>query len=411
LYSAMSDDKKKVKKDKDKDTKDKVKDKDKKPKKDTKKTVKKDAKETKKNDKDKKSDKDTTAHKKATKETKDKDKDTKTAPKKGPAKLLKKEYDKWLDTAEETANLDWKSVDEDENMIVMAFGKYEFNVTYPAAYPECDVKFFVYSTADEGMDQWNDEMQDVCERKSQITFTEIMTKCAEIFLEHGPELEDDSDNDDEPITVDGYDFGDDIDKTSVSPSAQKTKKAVDAEFAGRKFLEIGSPSATMRLISDLKSLKQGDSESLGFVAKPKIEPGKNLENLYHWEVKLSGFTGEIGEDLKQGFVELEMRFSKEYPFQPPFVRVVQPRFRFLTGHVTAGGSICMELLTNTGWRSTNDIESILIQIRAEMQEGGARLESGGGAYSESEAWQAFYRAAKTHGWDVKGLDQNMFPKV
>lgn len=47
------------------------------------------------------------------------------------------------------------------------------------------------------------------------------------------------------------------------------------------------------------------------------------ENLYHWEVKLSGFTGEIGDDLKNsvGFVELEMRFSKDYPFQPPFVRV------------------------------------------------------------------------------------------
>ena len=29
---------------------------------------------------------------------------------------------------------------------------------------------------------------------------------------------------------------------------------------------------------------------------------------------------------------------------------------FLPGHVTIGGSICMELLTRSGWKPTNDIE-------------------------------------------------------
>lgn len=37
---------------------------------------------------------------------------------------------------------------------------------------------------------------------------------------------------------------------------------------------------------------------------------------------------------------------------PPFVRVVRPRFQFRTGHVTIGGSICMELLTLSGWNSS-----------------------------------------------------------
>ena len=31
-------------------------------------------------------------------------------------------------------------------------------------------------------------------------------------------------------------------------------------------------------------------------------------------------------------------------------------------------------------------------------------------YNEQEAWTAFYRAAQTHGWDVKGLGPQMFPK-
>jgi len=123
---------------------------------------------------------------------------------------------------------------------------------------------------------------------------------------------------------------------------------------------------------------------------------------------------EFKKKTKQEFILLELRFSKDYPFAPPFVRVVSPRFAFRTGHVTVGGSICMELLTNSGWNSTNDIESILIQIRAEMTGGGARLDAGmdnNYAYSESEAWDAFYRAARTHGWNINNLGPEMFPKV
>jgi len=113
----------------------------------------------------------------------------------------------------------------------------------------------------------------------------------------------------------------------------------------------------------------------------------------------------------QEHILVELRFSKDYPFAPPFVRVVKPRFAFRTGHVTVGGSICMELLTNSGWNSTNDIESILIQIRAEMTGGGARLDAGMSntyEYTESEAWDAFNRAAATHGWNINGLSRNTF---
>ena len=58
----------------------------------------------------------------------------------------------------------------------------------------------------------------------------------------------------------------------------------------------------------------------------------------------------------QPVIELEMTFPNEYPMKPPFVRVVRPRFKFLTGHITIGGSICMEVLTSSGWSPSNDIE-------------------------------------------------------
>lgn len=59
---------------------------------------------------------------------------------------------------------------------------------------------------------------------------------------------------------------------------------------------------------------------------------------------------------------------------PPFIRVVKPRFRFHTGHVTVGGSICMESLTPTGWNSARSIESYFVEILSLLNEGSARLE-------------------------------------
>ena len=72
-----------------------------------------------------------------------------------------------------------------------------------------------------------------------------------------------------------------------------------------------------------------------------------------------------------------------------------------SGHVTVGGSICMELLTRSGWLSTNDIEGILIQIRSEiMSDPRARLApSPDTQYSEEEAKAAFERMVLKYGWN------------
>lgn len=51
---------------------------------------------------------------------------------------------------------------------------------------------------------------------------------------------------------------------------------------------------------------------------------------------------------------------------PPFIRVVRPRFRGFGqgggGHVTVGGALCMELLTNSGWSAVSSLESVLLQV-------------------------------------------------
>jgi len=96
---------------------------------------------------------------------------------------------------------------------------------------------------------------------------------------------------------------------------------------------------------------------------------------------------------------------------PPFIRVIRPRFLpFMSGgggHVTGGGAMCMELLTNSGWSAVSSIESVLLQVRmAIMNEEPkpARLEVQGKQvqrdYGVAEAMDAYIRACRAHGWEV-----------
>jgi len=67
-------------------------------------------------------------------------------------------------------------------------------------------------------------------------------------------------------------------------------------------------------------------------------------------------------------------YNEKYPFEPPFVRVVRPRFKRQTGFVM-NGAICMELLTKDGWNPINDIESVIVSVRSLLVVGNGRLEA------------------------------------
>lgn len=142
----------------------------------------------------------------------------------------------------------------------------------------------------------------------------------------------------------------------------------------------------------------------------------NMENMFQWIVELHSFEADLplAKDMKKAGVMsivLEIRFGREYPISPPFVRVIQPRFLpFMLGgggHVTGGGAMCMELLTTNGWTPANSMEAVLLQVRMAMcsvDPRPARLErTDGGSratYGIGEAVDAFTRAAAVHGWTV-----------
>lgn len=162
----------------------------------------------------------------------------------------------------------------------------------------------------------------------------------------------------------------------------------------------GSASATKRIMKELQAIQRSsDSASQGIAVRVPDEA-----DAYHWHAEFFDFEkgSPLAKDLSRvpgGRIVLSVRFSSAFPSAPPYVRVIRPRFAFRTGHVTIGGSICTEMLTNQGWTPTMTMESVLLGIRTNMLIGGARLDLRITAdYSEQEARIAFDRMVREHGW-------------
>ena len=102
--------------------------------------------------------------------------------------------------------------------------------------------------------------------------------------------------------------------------------------------------------------------------------------------------------VKQGVdnIHIEVRFENSYPLSPPFVRIIKPAFKPQTGHITQGGSICAEVLTNQGWSPAINMESLLITIKAIISEDG-RL-GPRKAYTLESAKSSYKNMLSVHGW-------------
>ena len=151
--------------------------------------------------------------------------------------------------------------------------------------------------------------------------------------------------------------------------------------------------------------------------------GDDVENMYQWIAELHSFDPvlPLAKDMKKAglrSIVLELRFTNQFPFSPPFVRVIQPRFLPFAhgggGHVTVGGALCMELLTNSGWSAATSIENVLVQVRMAISSTDpkpARLEDGNGLqpYGVHEAVSAYKRACMMHGWSIPKDFEN-FPQ-
>ncbi|KAF5631865.1 uncharacterized protein FTJAE_7768 [Fusarium tjaetaba] len=177
-----------------------------------------------------------------------------------------------------------------------------------------------------------------------------------------------------------------------------------------------SPAALRALNGQIKDLQKTQSKTNLATLGWYIDFDK-LDNLFHWFVELHSFDRDLplAKDMAShecSSIVLELRFGASFPISPPFVRVVRPRFLPFAqgggGHVTIGGAICSELLTNSGWSPALSLEKVFLEVRLNLCERDrpARLEIGRQIglgtmdYSMFEAVDAYRRAATAHGWQI-----------
>ena len=97
-------------------------------------------------------------------------------------------------------------------------------------------------------------------------------------------------------------------------------------------------------------------------------------------------------------IHVEIRFENNYPLSPPFVRIIKPAFKRLTGHVTQGGSICAEILTNQGWSPAINMESLLVTLKAVISEDGRLDLDNASQYNLDSAKNSYINMLRVHGW-------------
>lgn len=136
------------------------------------------------------------------------------------------------------------------------------------------------------------------------------------------------------------------------------------------------------------------------------------DNLYEWYARLHIVDPDspLAEDMAEfnvSHILLHLIFPENFPFAPPFMRVVEPRIE--KGFVMEGGAICMELLTPRGWASAYTVEAVLMQFTASLVKGQGRIArkpKSTKEFSRRSAEEAFRSLVKTHekyGWVTPAL--------
>lgn len=108
-------------------------------------------------------------------------------------------------------------------------------------------------------------------------------------------------------------------------------------------------------------------------------------------------------DMKRKGVDkivVEIRYPYEYPHKPPFVRIVTPIMKRVSGHITEHGSFCHYMLSNDGWTPMVCIENLLVDLKQNLFEGDGLLadKHWNQEYCYKNSLESFSRALKIYGW-------------
>lgn len=160
-----------------------------------------------------------------------------------------------------------------------------------------------------------------------------------------------------------------------------------------------SKAYSKRLMMEYKKLIKQKPETLGFSMKLAIEDNLRIWQLFIIKPENAKLEAQM-RHYNIPHIEMEFTFPEAYPIEPPFIRIVYPRFKSLTGHITQGGSICMEAVSKSGWIPTTNVEALITQVKLILSEGDAVIDdcNYNKRYDMATAREAFARAMEVHKW-------------
>lgn len=162
---------------------------------------------------------------------------------------------------------------------------------------------------------------------------------------------------------------------------------------------VMSKAYSKRLMMEFKKIIKISPEELGFTLKLPVEDDLRVWQMFIHRVDNPKLEEQMTK-LHIPHIEMEFTFPDGYPIDPPFIRIIYPHFQSWTGHITRGGSICMEAVSKSGWIPTTNVEALITQVRLILSDGGAQIDNShyNKRYTMEEARKAFADAMAAHQW-------------
>ena len=153
-----------------------------------------------------------------------------------------------------------------------------------------------------------------------------------------------------------------LDRSRVSPARRRPPSPPGRDLAHLRAVR------SRRLMKEFREI----TRSVARQPEPPFTVELVNDCLYEWNIQLFNIdrTSDLWRDMRDlriRGIQLNMAFPENFPFSPPFLRVLSPRIE--RGFVMEGGAICMELLTPRGWASAYTVEAIIMQFAASLVKG------------------------------------------
>ncbi|KAI8042593.1 ubiquitin-conjugating enzyme E2Q-like protein CG4502 [Drosophila gunungcola] len=193
-----------------------------------------------------------------------------------------------------------------------------------------------------------------------------------------------------------------------SPGKRRRQDHKVAPMTGRQL--VAAPDQTIRSRRLMKEYREMERLQTKDGAVFTVELVN--DSLFEWHVRLHVIDPDspLAKDMAEMGVPailLHLSFPDNFPFAPPFMRVVEPRIE--KGYVMEGGAICMELLTPRGWASAYTVEAVIMQFAASVVKGQGRITrkpKSTKEFTRRQAEESFRSLVKTHekyGWVTPAL--------